>query len=93
MLLDMYCYNCNSMNVDKYFRNRDAVSHYRCDRCGYPCSPRITRVNVNMDSTCAGWDPVLETELRGNSHRKLVMKAKGLRERDVNARGEKRRWV
>lgn len=93
MLFDMKCKRCGAVFEDKYFKRREDVFIFNCNICGSLCVRLLNSVNVNMDSTCAGWDPILEVDLRGNTHRKQVMKEQGLVERDVNAKGEKRRWV
>jgi len=52
------------------------------------------RIGLNLDSTFEGWDEVLEVNLRGATHRKEVMKERGLEERDVKRpRTDKGRWI
>ena len=93
---DMWCPDCGNKRFDKYFHNVRDRHGYGCDICMARMLPMIPkRMMINMDSTCEGWDEVLETHLRGNTHRKQVMKEQGLQERDATSLGrtDRGKWV
>ena len=93
---DMWCQECGSKRFDKYFRNQRDRQRYKCGICTTQMIPMVPkRLMINLDSTCEGYDEVLETHLRGKTHRKEVMKEHGVIERDKTPMGrtDKGRWV
>jgi len=93
---DMWCPECGNKRFDKYFRNMRDRQAYECEICRVQMLPMIPRrMMIIMDSTCEGYDEVLNTHLRGNTHRKEVMKEQGLVERNSTALGrtDRGKWV
>lgn len=95
-VFDIQCEECGSKFMDKYFTSLISRDDYTCPDCGgYTKALLPNRLMINMDSTCAGWDPVMEVELRGNSHRKLEMAKRGWEERGDTplSRTDKGKWI
>ena len=93
---DMWCPECGNKRFDKYFRNMRDRQRCKCDMCRSQMIPMVPkRLMINMDSTCEGYDEVLNTHLRGNTHRKQVMKEQGLQERNSTAlgRSDRGKWI
>ena len=92
-MFDMLCDACGYFREDKYIRQWEDKYALPCEKCGEKTVPLITRININLDSTFAGWDDVMEVDLRGASHRKLEMAKRGLIEKDTNIGGRRKSWV
>jgi transcription elongation factor Elf1 len=93
---DMWCPECGNKRLDKYFRNMRDRQVFECQICRAKMQPMVPkRMMINMDSTCEGYDEVLDTYLRGNTHRKEVMKAQDLVERNSTPLGrtDRGKWV
>ena len=93
---DMWCPECGNTRLDKYFKNMQDRQECECENCRVQMVPMVPKgLMINLDSTYEGYDEVLETYLRGNTHRKEVMKEQGLRERNSTALGktDKGKWL
>jgi len=93
---DMWCPECGDKRLDKYFRSVQERQSYECEICTVPMKPMVPRgIMINMDSTCEGYDEILGVHLRGNTHRKEVMKEQGVIERDSTpmGRSDKGKWI
>ncbi len=96
-VFDMKCTRCGAIYRDKYFTSVKARKRFFCTRTeclGYTEPMLPSKLMINLDSTFEGWDEVLEVDLRGGTHRKEVMKERGLEERDrARPRTDKGRWI
>ncbi len=95
-VFDMQCNECGATYIDKYFNSLRAKERFSCERCrGNTSTMPPTNIYINMDSTCEGYDPVMEVHLRGNSHRKQEMAIRGWREKGdtPTSRTDRGKWV
>ena len=93
---DMWCPECGNKRFDKYFHNQKDRQRFKCKVCATQMIPMVPRrMMIVLDSTCEGYDEVLETHLRGRTHRKEVMAQHGVIERDKTPLGrtDKGKWV
>ena len=93
---DMICDTCGKRHDDVYFGRAEDRDGFVCRECANDCHVDVPRrMMINLDSTCAGWDEVMEVELRGKSHRKLEMQKRGIIERDKTPlyKNDKGKWV